>query len=128
MDNLIIVEIPRETPSVNFDFSTGVLTMEDESLPEDAKVFYDPIIEKLKEYLATKPKKVVFEMKMVYFNTSSSKKLLDIFDLFLDYPEIDTTIKWFCPDEDMRDAGNEFFFILDKKIPFEFISTEESTS
>jgi len=128
MDNLIIVEIPRETPSVNFDFSTGVLIMADESLPEDAKVFYDPIIEKLKEYLATKPKKIIFEMKMLYFNTSSSKKLLDMFDLFLNYPEIDTTIKWFCLDEDMRDAGDEFYFILDKKLQFQFISIEESAS
>lgn len=121
MDNLIIPEVPRETPSINFNFETGVLAIGDESLPEDAKVFYGPIIEKLRKYLATSPQKVVFEMRMVYFNTASSKKLMDIFDLFLEYPEVDTTIKWFCPDEDMKDAGDEFIFVLENKLKFEFV-------
>jgi hypothetical protein len=90
-------------------------------LPEDAKFFYGPIIEKLEEYLATSPPKIIFEMKMVYFNSSSSKKLMDIFELFLDHPETDTTVRWYYEDDDMKDDGDEFVFVLEKKLKFEFI-------
>lgn len=122
MDNLVIPEVRRETPSINFNFETGVLTIGDESLPEDPKVFYKPIIDKLEEYLNTSPKKIVFEMKMVYFNTASSKKLMDIFELLLKYPEIDTTIKWYYADEEMKDAGEEFIvLLLEDKLKFDFI-------
>jgi hypothetical protein len=128
MDNLIIPQNPRETPSINFNFSTGVLAIGDESLPEDPKVFYKPIIEKLEEYLATSPQKVVFEMKMVYFNTSSSKKLMDIFELFLKYPEVDTIIKWYYADEDMKDDGDDFVFVLENKLKFEFVFVNKGAS
>lgn len=125
MENIIIPGVDRETPSINFDFSIGVLTIGEESLPHNPKDFYDPIIENIKEYLSTAPKKVVFEMKMIYFNTASSKKLMDIFDLFLGYKKGKVLVRWYYSDKEMKEEGEEFAFILDNKLPFEFI---ESTS
>ncbi len=119
MENLFIPGSIKETPLIDFNFETGVLTMEGDSLPENAMVFYEPIIQNLKNFLQNPPEKVVFEMKMRYFNTASSKKLLDIFCLL---PEDRSVIRWYYSDEDMQEAGQGYPFCMDKTIPFEFIA------
>jgi len=66
------------------------------------------------------------DFKLEYFNTASSKLILDIFLKLEEMQEHGKkiSVKWYFPeeDEDMEEAGEEYADIVD--IPFEQISYE----
>ncbi len=62
-------------PLIDF-MPEGNLKIEGKSIPEDAVKVYSPLIEFVD---ALEASHVVFDINLVYFNTSSSKKLLELF-------------------------------------------------
>jgi hypothetical protein len=119
----IIIESTDETPKVTLDKTKGIFQLEGRSLPEDVTTFYDPIISWIKTYTEEPLANTEFVFKMEYFNTASSKMILDI---LLALEEIKETgnavkIKWYYrqDDEDMEEAGEEYAEIIE--IPFENI-------
>lgn len=68
-------------PTVNFNAETGVCQLEGESYLEDTLSFFSPLISWLKEFLDTQEKPLIFNFKLSYYNTSSSKCIVDIFSL-----------------------------------------------
>ncbi|MFC2138787.1 DUF1987 domain-containing protein [Bacteroidota bacterium] len=110
-----------DTPNVIFDADNEIFEISGRSLPEDVTAFYEPILNWLDEYASNAKDKSVFNFKLVYFNTASSKMILDILmkleEIYESGKEI--LIKWFYPedDEDMQEAGEEYADIVD--IPFE---------
>ena len=113
-----------DTPSIILDKDNEILEISGRSLPEDVSTFYEPILNWLDEYAESPNSKTVFSFKLVYFNTASSKLLLDILMKLEDLYENgnDVLIKWYYPedDEDMQEAGEEYADIVD--IPFEQVS------
>lgn len=83
-------------PAVEFNAETGVCEIEGESLLEDTIGFYKPLIEWLDEYTTTN-KPLTFNFKLTYFNTSSSKRILDILQVLKKYDEsgADVTVNWY---------------------------------
>ena len=77
---VIKIEGTDDTPQVTFDANPENPFMEisGRSLPEDVVAFYDPILEWLDEYSENPLEKTVLNIKLEYFNTASSKLLLDI--------------------------------------------------
>ena len=114
----------EDTPNVVLDAAENVMEISGRSLPEDVSSFYGPILNWLVDYIKSPNPKTVFNFKLVYFNTASSKLILDILmkleDLHNKGNEV--LIKWYFPedDEDMQEAGNEYADIVE--IPFEQIS------
>src|ERR1044071_8431731 len=80
MQNLII-EKTKTTPQVNFNAATGSLEIAGESYPENAMQIYQPILDWLKNFTSTTKNKIVFNFKLSYFNTSSSKCIFNIMEL-----------------------------------------------
>jgi hypothetical protein len=113
-----------DTPSVILDKENEIFEISGRSLPEDVTTFYEPILNWLDEYAESPNAKTVFSFKLVYFNTASSKLLLDILMKLEEMYENgnDVLIKWYYPedDEDMEEAGEEYADIVD--IPFEQVS------
>jgi hypothetical protein len=111
----------EDTPKVTLDKEKEVMEISGRSLPEDVASFYDPILTWLDEYAQGPNKKTVFNFKLVYFNTASSKLLLDILMKLEEIHEAghDVLIRWHYPedDEDMQEAGEEYSDIVD--VPFE---------
>jgi len=113
-----------DTPTVILDSDNDVFEISGRSLPEDVTAFYEPILNWLEDYANSPNAKTVFTFKLVYFNTASSKLLLDILmkleQMHEDGKEV--LIRWFYPedDEDMQEAGEEYADIVD--IPFEQVS------
>ncbi len=113
-----------DTPTVILDSENDIFEISGRSLPEDVTAFYDPILNWLDEYATSPNAKTVFSFKLVYFNTASSKLLLDILmkleEMHEDGKEV--LINWYYPedDEDMQEAGEEYADIVD--VPFEQIS------
>ena len=115
-----------DIPSVVLDSENGIFQISGRSMPEDVTAFYDPILEWLEELAEEYSSKVVFEFKLEYFNTASSKLLLDVLmkleDMHDDGKEV--LVKWYFPDddEDMEEAGEEYADIVE--VPIELISYE----
>ena len=78
MKNIEIEGSPK-TPEINFNAESGVIEIKGRSIPENSIEFYKPMIDWLEEY-ATAPKtKTTVNIQLEYFNTSSSKCILDVF-------------------------------------------------
>ncbi len=124
--NRIEIQGTDDTPNVILDATQGNQHMEisGRSLPEDVVTFYDPILEWLDEYAEKPLEKTIFDFKLEYFNTASSKLLLDILlrleQLYEDGNDV--LIRWHFPDddEDMEEAGEEYADIVE--VPFEQVS------
>jgi hypothetical protein len=113
------IEIPaiKETPyfpEVNFNLEKGVCEISGESYMEDCYKFYLPLVEWLNDYCSNN-KYIVFNFKLSYFNTQSSRMLLKIFEILTDFKNKggDPTINWYYvssdPDmvEEIEDFQNE---------------------
>ena len=124
-----VLEIPNtaKTPQISLN-PNGHLLIAGRSIPENSIEFYRSTMEWLVEY-ARQPQPVTeVEMHFEYFNTSSSKCILDIFKHLAkihEMPGKEVKVKWFFfqEDEDMFESGNDYSTIV--KIPFEFIASEE---
>ena len=78
MDNLIL-EMTHRTPKVDFNVKTGEFLISGSSIPEDCLLFYKDIFNWLDDYLETPRQKTILELRMKFFNTSTSKCLFTIF-------------------------------------------------
>ena len=121
----IIISATEDTPGIKLDAANDIFEISGRSLPEDVVKFYKPILDWLDEYAQSPNEETVFDFKLSYFNTASSKIILDI---MMKLEEIhngghNITIKWYYPseDEDMMEAGEEYADIVD--IPIELVET-----
>jgi hypothetical protein len=115
------------TPKVTFNNELQTLSLIGRSFPENAREFYSPIIDWMKANTEQFSEKLILEVNLEYYNTASSKFLMEIFHLlesFIEEKKIDVLIKWFymSDDEDMKDAGEEYKQFI--HIPFECIEFE----
>ena len=77
MDSLAL-EPTQETPKIVLDKLQDNLEISGISVPEDAQKFYEPILKWIDDYALNPNNKTVFVFKLEYFNTASSKLILDI--------------------------------------------------
>jgi hypothetical protein len=112
MENLVI-EKTESTPEIHFDMASGVLRLKGESFPENTAEFYAPVFEWLQAFLADSDVAVTtVNMEIVYFNSSSSKALMNLFDLLDDAAAEGKKIivNWIYAegDENSLEYGEEF--------------------
>ncbi len=115
---VINLEATEDTPRIVLDKDKGLFEISGRSLPEDSAEFYQPILEWLDRYQKNANSNTKFAFKLEYFNTASSKLILDILSKLEDITG--TTVIWYYheDDEDMEEAGEEFSELVE--IPFEF--------
>ena len=126
MENLVI-EPSNKTPKITFNHATGILEIAGRSIPENSVDFYKPVLDWLDNYNESPQPKTEFVFKLEYFNTSSSKCLLDIFRKLEKLKENgnNTIVKWYFDedDEDMEESGEDFQEIID--VPFQMIELKD---
>lgn len=109
MDNLTIKETTY-TPEILFN-TDGTLSMKGKSYPENAFEFYEPIMDWLEEYFENNAKeKTTFDLEITYFNSSTSKVLFDMLDLFEENSKDNSiVINWIYDkdDESSKEAGED---------------------
>jgi hypothetical protein len=116
-----------KTPTINFDLIGGVLEIKGRSIPENSIEFYKPLMESLDKYsLSAKPATAV-SIGLEYFNTSSSKCILDVFKKLENIQKAGSavTINWNYEedDEDMLEAGEDYQAII--SIPFKMVQVTQ---
>jgi len=118
------LEGTAKTPTVDFK-SNGELLIKGRSIPENSIEFYKPIIDWISDYGNAPQSDTSVNIQLEYFNTSSSKCILDVFKKLESLPDTSVKIKWYYEedDEDMLEAGEDYEAIID--LPFEMVEVEE---
>jgi len=118
----LIIEPTADTPKIHFDATKGYFEIANLSLPEDAVEFYKPVMAWLNEYKENPNSLTVFNFNLEYFNTASSKQIIQILLLLENMHKTNKVlIKWHYKDidEDMQDLGEEYDDIID--VDFEMV-------
>ena len=123
----IVREGTPKTPYVRFDGEKGIIEIKGRSIPENSIEFYKPLIDWLEEYDGIGKDETAVNVQLEYFNTSSSKCILDIFKkleiLFKKGQKVEVNWYYEEDDEDMFEAGEDYQSIIN--IPFKMIEMEE---
>jgi len=118
------IESTEDSPQIILDRESNILEISGRSLPEDVNTFYEPMMSWIEEYAKDPLDVTVFSFKLTYFNTASSKIILDILTHFEEMIEEghEVMVRWHYPeeDEDMLEAGEEYSEMVD--VPFEMVS------
>ena len=120
---LINIEGTPKSPTVSMDPNSGVVEIKGRSIPENSIEFSKPLVDWLDEYAQGPSAKTVVNIRLEYFNTASSKCILDVFKKLevLKKNSADVIINWYYEedDEDMLEAGEDYESII--KVPFKMI-------
>jgi len=103
------IEATKSSPKIDFNAQTNVLSIVGESYPENTTQFYEKVFQWLDDYLESlEDEEVNVNMELIYFNSSSSKVLMDIFDSLEEASEDgkNIVVNWIY-DED-NDASLEY--------------------
>jgi len=118
------IEQTDDSHQVILDPENNLFEITGKSLPEDVIDFYEPLLDWLNLYRKEPNPKTAFNIKLIYFNTASSKLIMDILLIFEELIEEgrDIVIRWHShtSDEDMQEAGKEYEEMID--VPFEHLS------
>jgi hypothetical protein len=120
---IIKIVATEDTPKVILDHENKIFEISGRSLPEDAVDFYQPVTKWLEDLEKSPIPNLELSIRFEYFNTASSKLILDILLKLEDiYKDSDLPkIKWFyiSSDLDMKEAGEEYSEIVG--LPFEIL-------
>ena len=112
-----------KTPDVELNVKLGHLTLQGRAIPDDAYLFFAELDKALERYLNSPCEETIVTVRFEYFNTSTSKWLLDMFRKLEQVHQKASvvTVKWFYDqdDEDMEESGQDFQAIID--LPFEIL-------
>lgn len=112
----------KETPEVSLNNADGIFKISGRSFPEDGKVFYKDIKKWLFDYSEHPKQGTHFVFMLEYFNTMSSKMILEIFNILKQIETKDELLRidWhYCiDDDDMLEAGEDFAEIAEMNVNF----------
>ena len=116
----LLIAATAKTPQIEWNDEQSTLTLSGRSIPENAVEFYRPVLDWIQCLDADTPMTVMVQLE--YFNTSSSKCLLDLFKRLETSSEIQVKWHFDADDEDMLEAGEDYDHIV--SLPFTFIEVD----
>ena len=121
----LYIQGSRKTPLVSFDIG-GKFRIEGRSIPEDANLFFEAVVEWIEKYLMTPSEVTTIDVALEYLNSGTSKYILQILKM-LKHSTSDThklIINWYYEegDDDILERGEYYSSILDFDI--NYIETE----
>lgn len=112
----LIIESTLKTPEVKFNNRTGIFEVKGMSCAEYALDFYKPLFNWLDKYIEDPQPKTTVNIHFKYFNTSSAKCILQLFERIaqLESAGRQLEINWFYNknDEQMLADGENYSEIL----------------
>jgi hypothetical protein len=117
------IEPTHKTPKVYFDAQENIFEVSGRSIPEDSVGFFKRILDWIDEYGKSPNEKTQFKFELEYFNTSSSKNILELLKklekIHLDGHSVHITWYYDEDDEDMEETGEDYKALLE--VPVELI-------
>jgi hypothetical protein len=123
----LIINGTDDTPSINFDNTSGIFEITGKSLPEEVVNFYAPVIDWVERYVLKPNTSTTLKLKLIYFNSSSQRYLHELLTCFEKIGQKgNVTVEWHYHEEDdeMRDSGEEYNDMID--LPFRFVSFQSN--
>lgn len=108
----------ERTPAVSFDPSRGALDITGTCIPENADRFFSPLLDAMEAYALAPAPSTAVHVSLTYFNSSSSKYLLDLFKVLEDLHAAGrgtVRLLWHhqAQDLDMAEAGHDYASLLE---------------
>lgn len=120
--DVLSIKGTSQYPEILLDYRKGRIEISGNSLPENAKGFFDPIMEWIDEYVSNPSIETTVNLRMTYYNTPSSKIIFQIFKkldvIHKNGFKIKVIWNYSEDDTDMREAGIDYSENV--SIPFEF--------
>jgi len=127
MLDALLIDETGDTPKVILDPANNKFELSGRSLPENSVEFYRQIFDWFEKYEQNPNELTNLEINMFYFNTSSSKMILDLLFRMEKMKENGKHVQvtWYVDedDEDMIEMGEEFGDIVD--VPMKIEINEE---
>lgn len=109
MNNLVIKE-GKNTPDINFDIENRIFSITGRSFPENAKKFYQPVLDWLSN--CNLNGKLNVEIHLQYISSSSIISMLEIIKKFdrLKSENLEVSINWHyeSDDDDLMKIGEDY--------------------
>ncbi len=134
--NTLFLEPTEYSPRVKFAPDEHCLEITGISRPEDVIGFYEPLLQRINQYLELLDAMDIEERKDIivtlifnleYINSASSKYLLQVISLFKQLREknVEVEVYWYYedPDDQILEDGEDLSEVL--KVPFRFIARNE---
>ncbi len=120
----IIIEQTYNTPFVDFNPNTGVLSIEGKLIPEDPGIFFNALYKWLNDYFDKPKEKTVLNVKLEYLNSSSSKYITGILHIMESHftEGNDIEVNWYYEEDDetIYEMGDHYKSSLE--LPINLIS------
>lgn len=126
MENLEIAGTPK-TPTILLNGDDGAMLLEGRSNPENARDFFQPVMDWLEEYLKHPAERTDLKINLELFNTSSSKYLMEILRKirFLADNEYAFNVTWLYEEDDLEMLDTAEAYEMMTGLRFEKISYPE---
>ena len=126
--NNLLREQSHTTPEIYFDAQTGVFEIKGRSIPENAMKIYRPVMEWIEQYLVSPQSKTIINIRLSFFNTSTSKYLIEMLKKFEEVKRqgYHVEVFWYYDDEDIKDIAEDYQGLVD--VPMKMILSENIMS
>lgn len=113
-------------PNVKLNAQSGVCEISGESYLEDTSEFYNAINNWLEQFFKEVNKPLTFNFKLTYFNTSSSRSILDVLRVLKKHEEkgSQVTVNWYYPEDDDSIAEEAEDYMKDTGLKINMFSFE----
>lgn len=119
----IILEATEDSPLITYDDSSNILSFSGKSFPEDVEDVYEPFTKWFNSTAHLLKGNIRIEIQLEYYNTASSKKILQILLAFTKLKNTGLSVKvlwqYHEDDEDMEEAGKRYKDLTE--LEFDFI-------
>ena len=99
MKNILIKET-KDSPQILLDAENGKMIIRGHSYPENSFVFYEDVLNWLRDFFEKTDKKLEVEIDLDFYNFSTAQTLFNFFDLFDEYKDKIEVIKWYHDGKD----------------------------
>ena len=106
--DILLLEATQDTPRILLNKRDGVFQITGRSILEDPTSFYDSVMEWLNDYAQEPNPSTVFQFKLNYFNSATSKVIYNMLQVLKDIPGAQVEWCYHQGDDDILEAGKEF--------------------
>jgi hypothetical protein len=108
MSESFFLAATSRTPQVSFDITSHSALIEGECYPEDADKFFTVLNQAIDDYFVSGTTKLNLQIKLIYFNSSSARALMEMMDALEGRASagIGIEVNWFYDEDD--DVTQEF--------------------
>src|SRR6056297_1449298 len=78
--DVVDISASERTPKIYFNKNQGTIKLSGRAMPENARLFFGPLLEWIEKYVQSPQDKTFARFDLEYFNSSSSKIILNIFN------------------------------------------------